>query len=346
MKHHVKNIVNQAIESLVESLEQGHSEQLTQYLAAMARFHDYSLHNVLLIAMQRPEASRVAGYRTWQQLGRQVKRGETGIRILSPILHRRSAPAEEEDEETMDVLTGFRTVSVFDITQTDGDALPEFAQVRGDPGAYMERLQRFVATKGIRLEYSHHHRGPQGSSRGGTITLKAGLPRAEAFSTLVHEVAHEMLHANRKDRPESKTVRETEAEAVAFIVCHALGLDINTASSDYIQLYQGDKDTLMTCLERIRTTASSILAAFQSPEHAPTSSRGRERDSYLSPSEYSKRFWKHSEATYLRGLPFPDSELCSRQTGGLGGGKNGSHSKTAGIHTRPGQARRERRAAG
>jgi hypothetical protein len=103
-------------------------------------------------------------------------------------------------------------------------------------------------------------------SSGGLIRLKKGLTAAEELSVLAHETAHEVLHKNRENMPKEKKVRETEAEAVAFVVCHAIGLDTNSASSDYIQLYNGDKETLIESLGRIQKTASEILEVVMDKE--------------------------------------------------------------------------------
>jgi len=108
--------------------------------------------------------------------------------------------------------------------------------------------------------------GAEGVSVGGLIILKNGLTAAEELSVLAHETAHEILHANKDNRPKDKKVRETEAEAVAFVVCHAIGLDTNSAISDYIQLYNGDKETLIDSLGRIQKTASEILEAVMDKE--------------------------------------------------------------------------------
>ena len=95
--------------------------------------------------------------------------------------------------------------------------------------------------------------------------MKKGLSSAEELSVLAHELAHENLHSDRDKMPKDRKIRETEAEAVAFVICHGIGLDTNTASSDYIQLYNGDKETLMKSLEKIQRTASEILDALMSP---------------------------------------------------------------------------------
>ena len=136
--------------------------------------------------------------------------------------------------------------------------------MNGDPGVYIERLREYVTRKGIILEYSDTIGSAEGVSAGGLIKLKKGLSAAEELSVLAHEAAHELMHKDRNNMPKDKKVRETEAEAVAFVVCHGIGLDTNSACSDYIQLYDGDKKTLHQSLERIQRTAAEILEAVMS----------------------------------------------------------------------------------
>jgi antirestriction protein ArdC len=260
----VRKIARQAFDQFVRDVEGGKSDTLQAYLKAMGRFHRYSVGNAILIQLQKPNATHVAGFRAWQRLGRHVKKGEHGIAIMAPVVYRRKAQADDTDEgENADdeLVTTFKTAYVFDISQTDGKPLPEFARAQGDPGVYLERLEGFIAEKGIKLERRESLRMAEGVSTGGTILLKASLAPAEEFSVLVHELSHEMLHQDPADRPQEKTVREAEAEAVAYVVCQGIGLDVNTASSDYIQLYDGDKKTLMQSLERIQRTAAEILEA-------------------------------------------------------------------------------------
>ena len=120
-------------------------------------------------------------------------------------------------------------------------------------------MKALVAKQGIKLEYSNRIGPAEGASEGGRIILRTDLEPAAEFSVLVHEHAHERLHQGKEK--DSKTVRETEAEAVAFAVCQAVGLDTNTASSDYIQLYDGKKETLLASLQRIKETAGEIIEA-------------------------------------------------------------------------------------
>ena len=250
-------LVREATDRLIAALEAGESDQLKAYLSAMGRFHGYSPGNVFLISIQFPKASRVAGYRTWQSLGRQVRKGERGIRILAPIVCR---DRDRDDDE--DRVVAFKTASVFDVSQTEGRPLIELAQTAGDPGELLGSLKTIIADQGIKLIYIDGPAGLQGWSGGGQIAVRRGLTPAEEFSTIVHELAHSRLHEH-EDEKSSRTVQETEAEAVAFVVCEAIGLDTNRAGADYIQLYRGDRDTLVASLERIQRTAAGILADLE-----------------------------------------------------------------------------------
>jgi antirestriction protein ArdC len=258
----VYEIARQAFEELVQAVEAGQSEALKKYLKAMGRFHHYSLGNAILIQMQKPEATHVAGFWGWQKLGRHVKKSERGIAIMAPVVYRRKDSSEDpaEDEEN-EVVRAFKTAYVFDVSQTDGKPLPEFACVRGDPQRYLQRLEGLIAAKGIELKRTDALAGAEGASTGGAILVKAGLTAANEFSVLVHELAHEMLHRVEEGKSRDKKVKETEAEAVAYVVCQGIGLDVNTASSDYVLLYDGDRKTLMDSLERIQRTAAEILEA-------------------------------------------------------------------------------------
>ena len=275
----IKNKTRDAVEYLVQSLESGKSEVLTEYLSAMARFHDYSFGNVMLIARQKPHATNVAGVRTWNSLGRFVKRGEKGILILAPMVgYRRSRQNEIATSDGNDSaeskpeqrLIGFRGVFVFDVSQTEGKELPNLTEVKGHVGDRLEQLRKFVEGNGIKLFYSDRIAPAKGTSSGGAITLLEGMEPAEEFATLVHEIGHEMLHWGDRRTLTTKRVRETEAEAVAFVVCRSIGLETGSASADYIQLYHGDAKLLQESLEAVQRTAAAILGAI-SPE-SPTPS--------------------------------------------------------------------------
>jgi hypothetical protein len=263
-----QQLIRENVQYLIAQLEAGHSEALTAFLDAMARFHHYSLGNVLLIARQRPGATHVAGMRTWNQLGRRVKRGEKGIMILAPMIaKRRPKPEEtltpEQNHDRKPVLRGFRHVYVWDEAQTEGAPLPTLGETTGEVGVYLDRLRDFVLARGILLEYREDIRPALGISYGGRIALLPGQSQAEEFTALVHETTHEFLH--HAGRHTDQTVRETEAEAVAFVVARAVGLNAYTSVA-YIQLYRGDAELLIESLEIVQQTASLILSAIHPEE--------------------------------------------------------------------------------
>jgi hypothetical protein len=224
------NLVAAALEKLAAALEHGYSDAMTQYLRVMARFHRYSFTNILLICSQRPDATHVAGYRTWQKLGRQVRKGEKGIVIFAPMVRRagmdaRSLDVEKDGSGDDRLIRGFKAVRVFDIVQTDGEPLAEVPSLQGSPGEYLARLQAIVRGHGIELDYDCIPSGADGLSAGGRIVLSSDLPPAEEFAVLVYEFAHELLHHGQRRPDTTKSIRETEAEAVAFVVCQSIGLE-------------------------------------------------------------------------------------------------------------------------
>jgi hypothetical protein len=254
-------MIDEALAKLAGDLEQGKSEALTRYLAVMAKFHHYSFGNIMLILSQRPDATHVAGFRTWLSMKRWVKKGEKGIAIIAPMLLKRGE-GEGRLEGEPERIVRFKAVYVFDYSQTDGEPLPETAETTGDPGHYLSRLQGFVQSLGIKLSNEAPPAGALGVSKGGEIRIALGLSPAREFEVLTHELAHELLHQGSDAQRGNKTVVETEAEAVAFVVCHAIGLDPSTAASDYIQLFQGTKETLAASLDRVQKTADRILKAI------------------------------------------------------------------------------------
>ena len=160
---------------------------------------------------------------------------------------------------------GDAEVWVFDVSQTEGIDLPELREVTGDPGENIDRLAPFLKAHGIQLVYNEKIAPALGMSYGGRIAILPGQSKAEEFSTLIHETAHELLHKAERRTATTKTVRETEAEAVAFVVGKAVGLVAGTASADYIQLYHGNASLLAESLEVIQQTAGVILAALEPP---------------------------------------------------------------------------------
>ena len=276
----IRQMADDALGRLAAALEAGHSDTLRNYLTAMSRFHHYSWTNTLLIHAQRPTATHVAGYHTWRELGRSVKRGEKGIMIYAPLVTRaqvQDKPGVVADQPAEEIrrVTGFRTAYVFDLEQTVGQPLPAFATTQGDPKEYGDKLKAIVEKRGIALDYDPSIAPADGISSGGRIRLRPGLSPAEEFSALAHELAHEMLHHGPDRVQLPKVVRETQAEAVAFVVSRGIGLETGTAAADYIALYNGDPKTLASSLAAVQEASSQILSELlperSMPAHARTS---------------------------------------------------------------------------
>lgn len=250
---------------LVETLAQGESETLRRYLAFQARFHHYSFRNVMMIAAQRPEATYIAGFHAWRKLGRYVRRGESGIAIFAPLVGRKRESESERDavsgETATRKLCGFRVVHVFDVTQTDGAELPSLSRTSGDPGDYLPRLESLVRQSNLTLRYEPLPAGQDGQLLRGEITINDSLAAGDRFTALVHEFAHALLHTRTgRGKTLDLRVRETEAEAVAYVVSQGLGLDSAAQSVDYIQLYRGDAELLSQSLSLIQQVSAQILS--------------------------------------------------------------------------------------
>jgi uncharacterized membrane protein len=204
---------------------------------------------------------------SWNQLGRYVNKGEKGIAILAPVIgksRKQGQSADNADAETdasKPVLLGFRKVYVWSEDQTHGLPLPELEKVTGDAGVYLDRLRDFVNAQGIALEYTESIAPALGAAFGTTIRLLPGQSKAEELNTLVHEAAHLALKHQERRTTTTKTVRETEAEAVAFVV--AQGIGVNAAqSASYIQLYHGNAALLMESLAAVQQVSAVILSAI------------------------------------------------------------------------------------
>jgi antirestriction protein ArdC len=260
-------------------LEQGVTTLLTDdafaaYLRTLARFHQYSARNVLLIHCQRPDATRVAGYRAWQALGRQVRRGEHGIRILAP--HRRLLPLAETDPadtERLEIITGFGVVTVFDIAQTDGAPLPTPPVpqlLAGDTPVAIwlwNRLAIFLAAEGVNLTRAAL---PQGLGcylpLRRQVVVAASLTDVQAAKTLAHECAHHVALTVRLDHLAGpRADAETIAEGAAFVLLAHYGLDTSAYTFPYVAGWAADRAVLARNLAAIRTTAARLIDAVVPP---------------------------------------------------------------------------------
>jgi hypothetical protein len=314
----LKGRIDAHLDDLYQSLQNGHSEKVQELLAYFASFHRYSMGNQILITLQDKNATIVAGYKTWEEKGRTVKKGEHGIAILAPMIGKKKTEAgpknsdlteattlqdnhtftkqKAQEEEKEPVLYGFRTVYVFDITQTEGEPLPTLGSVKGDATEALQRLKQYVTDRGIILEYVPKDSigEANGYSNMGKIVLVEGREPADEFRTLAHEIGHEELHPNISTRVFlPKQVKETEAEAVAFVVCQAMGLDTNTISQDYILLHQGGVELLTASLERIQEASSTILSGLEKTDMSKKASKPRK-----SPTPPAEPEQKNEEPKY------------------------------------------------
>jgi len=232
------------------------SEAFQEYLRVAAKFHKYSFGNVMLIAVQNPDATRVAGYRKWQELGRQVRAGEKGIAILAPIPQYAEVESEETGE-TRKVQNGiwFKAVHVFDISQTDGDEIPEVDwQGDGRNGELEEALLGYAAELGIETSEYEYRNGPLGWSFKGRIAYSDGgsVPR-----TIAHELMHELTPEWLQEM--GKAAMEGLVDAAATIICLHFGTDVTASSANYIAGWAEDPKELLKGLDRARQVASTVI---------------------------------------------------------------------------------------
>ena len=239
------------VTDLLRRLEEGvaavqDSASWTHYLAAMARRHSYSAGNIWLALAQRPEATRLAGFHTWLRLGRHVRKGEHGIRILAPVTARK---ADDDGEETRTVL-GWRTVTVFDVSQTEGADLPAHpCQTLGtdsERGRWLyERLLDVARARGTMVR---EDMAGLGSAHGvyvpgvNAIGLAPGLAMDQKAKTLAHELGHAVLDHGSTAR--SREEEEAEAEGTAFVVAAWAGLNTSAYSFGYVTDWAGRKDAV------------------------------------------------------------------------------------------------------
>lgn len=283
------------LKEITERLEQGvkdifTSEMYTKYLLTMSKFHNYSFNNTLLIAMQRPDATLVAGYNAWKnKFNRYVKKGEKGIQIIAP------APVKEREErEKIDKDTGltvlnesgepeievverviprFRVTTVFDYAQTDGEPLPtlEVNELTARVKDYTLLKEAIEQVSPVPIRFGEIEGNAKGyySHMDKEICVRADMGESQTIKTMIHEVAHAMLHDSdqMKQRGEEKDqlTKETEAESIAFTVCSALGIDTSDYSFPYVASWSSGKELkeLKDSMDTIRLTAADFLEKLE-----------------------------------------------------------------------------------
>lgn len=241
------------------------SETFRRYLDVQARFHRYSWGNVALILAQRPHATRVAGYRTWLELNRYVRRGEKGIKIIVPMRRKEKDQNEQEGEVEMERLF-FGTGTVFDVSQTDGEPLPEVEVpvLDGTEGREVyEGLEQLALSEGLFVKWNTDEL-PE-NAMGAYFPKKRGIVIREAAplqmtKTLAHELAH---HFAFKDVEQTRGEHEAIAEASAYVVCSHFGLDTDARSFPYIALWSKDKAVLKGVLITIQKVSAKMIDGLE-----------------------------------------------------------------------------------
>ena len=260
-----KNNHPELIEKLTEGISNlTSSEEWQHYLNFQSRFHRYSFGNVLLIAAQCHEATRVAGFNAWRKLNRSVCKGEKAIWILAPLVYKNADAEGGEDDR---IIRGFKFVPVFDVAQTDGDELPTVCNRLGgdDPfGAYdiLFEVARSIGFTVVPHEFDGTTNGDCSHSEH-RIRIETRNTPAQRVKTLAHEIAHALLH----EKFDSRALAELEAESTAYVVCQALGFDSSDYSFGYVATWAGGGDEAIAGIkascERIQKSAATILRAFE-----------------------------------------------------------------------------------
>ena len=248
------------------------SERWESWLRSLARFHDYSLGNTILIAMQMPTATHVASFRSWKHdFNRYVRKGERGIEILVPMLVKcRDEEGAQNSDEERRRLVGFRVGHVFDVSQTDGDPLPTLVdEVAEDVDRYAAVLGAIRTVSAYPVEFvSGLPEGTNGFFRRGVlIAIREGMPQGQTVKTALHELAHSRLHDDdpMAEGMPDRAMREVQAESVAYAASAALGLDTSGYSFGYVASWAVGKtdEEMRACLQVVRDAAKAMVEDLQ-----------------------------------------------------------------------------------
>ena len=282
------------LKEITDRLEQGitelfDSERYKEYLRVMSKFHNYSFNNTLLIAMQKPDASLIAGFTAWKnQFQRNVKKGEKGIKIIAPSPFKIKQETEKIDPQTQKPVIGkdgkpvteekeitipaYKVVSVFDVSQTEGQELPDIAvdALTGDVEQYSDFFAALEKTSPVPIGFEKIEGGAHGyyHLEDKRIALDEGMSELQTLKTAIHEIAHAKLHDIDLNAPKDeqqprvdRRTREVEAESVAYTVCQHYGLDTSDYSFGYVAGWSSGRELaeLKSSLETIRSAAADII---------------------------------------------------------------------------------------
>lgn len=276
----LKDLTEQLEKSIQDFME---SEKYKTFLSSIAKFHNYSLNNQILIAVQKPDSTLCAGYTTWQKQNRYVKKGEKGIRIICPAPYKKEYLKDVIDKTTgkpellpdgrtkqeivQKVIPFFKVGYVYDISQTEGQPLPEIADIlEGDLDEGLKSLKEaMLQASPVPVCFQPIDGETNGfySPAAGEIVVDSTLSEKQSLKTLIHETAHALLHNPEASSSQStRETKEVEAESVAYVVCQYFGLDTSDYSFGYIAGWSSGKEVpeLRASLENIRNTSNEIIS--------------------------------------------------------------------------------------
>ena len=254
------------------------SEQFQDYLKTAALFHTYSDKNIMMIHMQKPDATQIAGFNTWKKMGRYVQKGETGIRIFAPMLTKFREEDQNGKERVVEILRGFRLVSVFDVSQTDGKDLPHPPMPQdliesSERGSWLfGEVSRWVTAQGATVEFEdlksqnpnlHGYFRPNDNR----IAVDRSMSGDQQAKTLVHEAAH-LLTVNKEIPFKEREFGETVAEGTAFVVLNHFGIDTSDYSFAYIANWSENRDMMKAATNLIVSTSNAIIEGIE-PRQRP-----------------------------------------------------------------------------
>ena len=334
------------VKEITEKLEAGiisymESDKFKTFLNCMAKFHSYSLNNTILIAMQKPDATLVAGYTAWKkQFGRQVQKGEQGIRILAPTPYRKKMEVDVIDPSTGQtrlnpdgtkatelkeiMVPAFKVVNVFDVSQTDGRPLPSIGvnELTGDVQQYEMFFEALKRSCPVPIGFEQIDSGAKGyyHTVDHRIALQEGMSQVQTIKTLIHEMTHQKLHSmDPKELPPeeprlTRNAKEVEAESVAYTVAQHYGIETSDYSFAYIAGWSAGKDTpeLKASLDRIRTAADELITTI---------------DGHVAELQ-KENAWEHLTADDVRNIQCVDSQYFPVV-------RTAEHTLTCEIHGEP-----------
>ena len=333
----------QEMKDITDRLEKGvseifQSEKYQRFLDTMAKFPHYSLNNNILIMMQKPDATLCQSYTGWKQMGRYVKKGEKGIRILAPAPYKLEQERDKLDDKGKAVLdkdgepvketvqinvTAFKPVSTFDLSQTEGEPLPSIgvSELTGSVAGYRKLLDAITAASPVPVAFEDIEGSAKGYFHTGEnrIAIQENMGEVQTVKTLIHEMAHAKLHnmeaqKARENGAQSRSSKEVEAESVAYTVCQHFGIDTSDYSFAYVAGWSHGKEMpeLRESLNTIRTAASELITAIDEKVQELTAEKGLAQTEKKEKAIATANTWSEGKEFASRATSKKVEELISK----------------------------------